>query len=372
MRFSIPLLVGALIASVTASNVQELTPDNFDDVVGKVPAFVEFFAPWCGHCKNLAPVWEQLANAFEHAKDKVVIAKVDADGVGRPLGQKYGVTGFPTLKYFDKNGVESKYEEGRDLDTLVAFITKQTGVKSKIPVKPPSAVKKVDVNNFDDLVLDPSKNVFITFTAPWCGHCKNLKPTWEKLAQWFAPESNCIVANMNADDEKNKPLAAKYGVSSYPTIKFFGNGADKTPEDYNGGRSEALLVEFLNEKCGAQRAVGGGLNAQAGRVADLDAIAKQFVAAAKDARATLLKDATALAGKAGDVAKHYVRAMEKLAGGAEAYIEKESKRLAKILAKKNLSEKKLDELKIKANILAAFTEKEEKKDETIAREKAEL
>jgi lauroyl/myristoyl acyltransferase len=47
-------------------------------------------------------------------------------------------------------------------------------------------------------------------------------------------------------------------------------------------------------------------------------------------------------------------------------------RLAKILAKKNLSEKKLDELKIKANILAAFTEKEEKKDETIAREKAEL
>jgi hypothetical protein len=41
MRFSIPLLVGALIASVTASNVQELTPDNFDDVVGKVPAFVE-------------------------------------------------------------------------------------------------------------------------------------------------------------------------------------------------------------------------------------------------------------------------------------------------------------------------------------------
>jgi protein disulfide-isomerase A6 len=170
---------------------------------------------------------------------------------------------------------------------------------------------------------------------------------------------------MNADDEKNKPLAAKYGVSSYPTIKFFGNGADKTPEDYNGGRSEALLVEFLNEKCGAQRAVGGGLNAQvstqyilqpsyfegamagyldfityryayhafgslyfmqAGRVADLDAIAKQFVAAAKDARATLLKDATALAGKAGDVAKHYVRAMEKLAGGAEAYIEKESKR----------------------------------------------
>ena len=48
----------------------------------------------CG--QNLAPVYEQLADAYAHAKDKVIIAKVDADGVGRPLGQKYGVTGFPS------------------------------------------------------------------------------------------------------------------------------------------------------------------------------------------------------------------------------------------------------------------------------------
>ena len=49
-----------------------------------------------GHCKNLAPNYELLANAFEHAKDKVIVAKVDADGEGKPLGQKYGVTGFPS------------------------------------------------------------------------------------------------------------------------------------------------------------------------------------------------------------------------------------------------------------------------------------
>lgn len=46
--------------------------------------------------QNLAPKYEELADAFAHVKDKVVIAKVDADGVGRPLGQKYGVTGFPS------------------------------------------------------------------------------------------------------------------------------------------------------------------------------------------------------------------------------------------------------------------------------------
>jgi len=44
----------------------------------------------------LAPIYEELADAFAHAKDKVVIAKVDADGEGKPVGKKYGVTGYPS------------------------------------------------------------------------------------------------------------------------------------------------------------------------------------------------------------------------------------------------------------------------------------
>jgi thiol-disulfide isomerase/thioredoxin len=46
--------------------------------------------------QTLAPIYEQLADSYSHAKDKVVVAKVDADGAGKPLGQKYGVTGFPS------------------------------------------------------------------------------------------------------------------------------------------------------------------------------------------------------------------------------------------------------------------------------------
>jgi len=92
--------------------------------------------------QNLAPIYEQLADAFSHAKDKVVIAKVDADGVGKPLGNKYDVKGFPSsfivifetsfvrspneyfriaLKWFDAAGEHEKYESGRDLDSLVAL-----------------------------------------------------------------------------------------------------------------------------------------------------------------------------------------------------------------------------------------------------------
>ena len=46
--------------------------------------------------QNLAPVYEQLGDAFSHAKDKVIVAKIDADGLGKPLGQRYGVSGYPS------------------------------------------------------------------------------------------------------------------------------------------------------------------------------------------------------------------------------------------------------------------------------------
>jgi protein disulfide-isomerase A6 len=111
------LLLSALLACASASNVVDLTPENFDKVLdGSKPAFVEFYAPWCGHCKNLIPVrhlhhfaiitiftlhllicgeqvYEVFADAFAHAKDKVVIAKVDADAHSS-LGSRFDVKGY--------------------------------------------------------------------------------------------------------------------------------------------------------------------------------------------------------------------------------------------------------------------------------------
>jgi len=373
MRFSFSFVASVLIAGVSASNVLELTPDNFDSVIGKgKPGLVEFFAPWCGHCKNLAPIYEQLADAFSHVKDKVVVAKVDADGVGKPLGKKYEVTGYPTLKWFDADGTVEDYGEGRDLETLASFITRKSGIKGKIAGPPPSDVVILDVHNFDQVAMDPTKDVIVTFTAPWCGHCKSMKPEYEKVANTFKPESNCIVANMNADDNKNAPTARRFDVTGFPTIKFFGKH-NKEAEDYDGGRTEADFVAYLNKKCGTHRAVGGGLNEEAGRHADFDALAHKFFKASASARDSLYKEALELAASAGVASKHYLRVMEKVANGTAGYVEKESKRLDKILGKRNLSPSKLDEIKIKANILKSFVEdRAQEAKEAVARAEAEL
>jgi len=373
MRFSFAVISTCFIAVVSASNVLDLTPDNFDQVVGQgKPALVEFFAPWCGHCKNLAPIYEQLADAFAHAKDKVVIAKVDADGAGKPLGKKYDVKGFPTLKWFDATGKDDKYESGRDLDSLVAFVTQKSGVKSSIKPPPPPETTILDVYNFNEVVQDPSKNVLVSFTAPWCGHCKNLKPIYEKVATTFKPENNCVVANIDADDAKNKDIAMKYNIASFPTLKFFSTD-NKEGIEYEGGRSEADFVAYLNEKCGTQRKVGGGLNEKAGRVSSFDTLAQKFFTAAKDARHTIVKEAKALVASSGQEAKHYLKVMEKVVSTGEAYIEKETKRLGSILEKKSLAPSKLDEIQTKLNILRAFTEEtKEEEEHKIAKAESEL
>lgn len=163
-------VVGALAATVAAkSAVLDLIPSNFDDVVLKSgkPTLVEFFAPWCGHCKNLAPVYEELASSFESNKD-VQIAKVDADAE-RDLGKRFGIQGFPTLKWFDgKSDKPTDYSGGRDLESLSNFITEKTNAKPKKKYTPPSAVNMLTDESFKTIV-GGDKDVFVAFTAPWCG-----------------------------------------------------------------------------------------------------------------------------------------------------------------------------------------------------------
>lgn len=164
------VLAGIAATAIAAkSAVLDLVPSNFDDVVLKSgkPTLVEFFAPWCGHCKKLAPVFEDLATAFANDKN-VQIAKVDADAE-KSLGKRFGIQGFPTLKWFD--GVSDKpedYKGGRDLDSLRDFVASKAGVKVKKPLEKPSQVVMVSDSTFKSTTAG-DKHVLVAITAPWCG-----------------------------------------------------------------------------------------------------------------------------------------------------------------------------------------------------------
>jgi len=97
-----------------------------------------------------------------------------------------------------------------------------------------------------------SKNAFIKFYAPWCGHCKALAPDWDDLADKYASSSSVFIGSVDCTSEDNDDLCHQYGVQGYPTLKYFKDG-DTEGEDYQGGRSPEDLEEFvdgtLNKKC---------------------------------------------------------------------------------------------------------------------------
>ena len=172
MRRLSQVVVSALwMLSVQASSaVMDLLPKNFDEVVlqsGK-PALVEFFAPWCGHCRNLVPVYEELAQTFAFASDKISIAKVDADA-HKTLGRRFGIQGFPTIKWFNgKSDKPEHYEGGRDIESLTAFVAEKSGVSPRTKKALPSNVEILDDQSFKKQV-GGDQNVLVAFTAPWCG-----------------------------------------------------------------------------------------------------------------------------------------------------------------------------------------------------------
>jgi len=209
------------VAISADGNVLDLTPDNFHQVVdGSKPAFVEFFAPWCGHCKHLAPEYEKVGDAFAGSKD-IVVAKVDADA-HKDLGSEFGIRGFPTLKFFPKGwkkGDEpTEYQGGRTADDIINFIKENANAK---PKKASSSVVVLTNKNFDQVVKDPTKHVLVEFYAPWCGHCKHLAPDYEKVANAYKNEKDVVIANFDADNAAHKEIAARYGVTGYPTLKWF-------------------------------------------------------------------------------------------------------------------------------------------------------
>ena len=86
-----------------------------------------------------------------------------------------------------------------------------------------------------------SKKQIILFFAPWCGHCQDLKPTWEKLESEFAGK----VVSVNGDE--NRELVNKFGVDGFPTIFYCPNGMDSNEgaETYDGGRDYDDLKRYI-------------------------------------------------------------------------------------------------------------------------------
>ena len=253
-------LASALYSS--SSPVIKLTQENFEREVLKSEDLwiVEFFAPWCGHCKSLAPEYEKAAKALKGIA-KLGAVDMTVDGT---VGSKYNIQGYPTLKFFGEDKKSPKeYDAGRTAKDLVSFTIKQAesiankrlGLKAES--KPSNSEQKREADdsandsdvvvltesNFESQVLSSDDLWLVEFYAPWCGHCKKLAPEWAQAAT----ELKGSVKLGKVDATVESSLGSKYGVQGYPTIKFFVPGSS-TPEEYNGGRDAGSIVRTALNK----------------------------------------------------------------------------------------------------------------------------
>merc|ERR1712117_421624 len=370
--------------------VAVLNVENFDEVIeGNEFVLVEFYAPWCGHCKALAPEYAKAAGILAEKESKIVLAKVDATEEGA-VAEKFEVRGYPTLKFF-RNGKATEYGGGRTADTIVSWLEKKTGppalavasveeaaafvsgkdvavigvfadqttdaskaflaaaaniddipfakadshaddvamlqgiakenkgkmlfvtintdeddhkrileffgiTESELPTfraiqlgedmakfKPDddkieaenikafvakflagelkqhlmseeipedwdaAGVKVLVGKNFHEVAMNTEKNVLVEFYAPWCGHCKQLTPIWDKLGEKYADHASIVIAKMDSTANELEEIK----VQGFPTIKLIKAG-DNSIVDFDGEGTEAGFVKFLDAQVGAE------------------------------------------------------------------------------------------------------------------------
>eukprot|EP00213_Chloropicon_mariensis_P006212 CAMPEP_0197471920 /NCGR_PEP_ID=MMETSP1309-20131121/2979_1 /TAXON_ID=464262 /ORGANISM="Genus nov. species nov., Strain RCC998" /LENGTH=603 /DNA_ID=CAMNT_0043010047 /DNA_START=142 /DNA_END=1953 /DNA_ORIENTATION=+ len=243
------------------TNVKEVVDLTSSTFAKKVKAseehwMVEFYAPWCGHCKNLKPAW---ISAAKKTKGEVNFGAVNCDDASnKAVCSEYDIKGFPTIKYFGPKGkAPIPYSGPRDAKALAEYATRRAKGKSEpkaTPKTPPSSgggfytnVKEVvDLTsaNFAEKVKASEEHWFVEFYAPWCGHCKNLKPAWISAAKELKGEVN--FGAVNCDDASNRDLCSEYGVQGFPTLKYL--EPNKEAAKYSGMRDAKTIIDFARTK----------------------------------------------------------------------------------------------------------------------------
>jgi len=230
-----------------STNLYKLTDSTFKNFVNENNfVLVKFYAPWCGHCKKMAP--DFVAAAEELANTEFKFANVDATEE-KEIAAEVGVQGYPTLKFFI-NGKEKEYTGERTQDKIVEWVKNRKDKYEEELNNRKEGEPETDENvvilteqNFDNYIKE-NDFVFVKFYAPWCGHCKKMAPAMTKAAATLSEEGHSAkIAKVDATVEKN--LASKHGVRGYPTIKFFYKGV---AIKYEGKREADDIVEYIKTK----------------------------------------------------------------------------------------------------------------------------
>ena len=213
--------------------------------------FVKFFAPWCGHCREMQHDWEDVA---EHFKENPVpgvsltVAEVDCtagmDG-SMSICMQESVHGYPTVRLYKDGDLVEEYHFARTFDRMKEFIEEKLFDLSS--VEPNS----IGVYNLDDLsfqkFLDSqgSSATLVFYHVSWCGHCKELRPVWDDLAIDFLMEESEDIKFAEVNCMEALDVCTEEGVEGFPQIYMYKDGVME--DIFQGDRTVEELTNFVWE-----------------------------------------------------------------------------------------------------------------------------
>ncbi|XP_005989098.1 protein disulfide-isomerase [Latimeria chalumnae] len=205
-------------------DVLVLTKSNFEEALNTHPyLLVEFYAPWCGHCKALAAPYAKAAGKLKEEGSEIRLGKVDATEESE-LAQEFGVRGYPTIKFF-KNGQRAspkEYEAGRETDDIINWLKKRTG---------PAATTLADVGNTEQL-MDSSEVVVL-------GFFKDPESADAKTFMQVAEVIDDIPFGISSSDE----VFSKYQIDKDEVVLF--KKFDEGRNNFEGELTKENLLNFI-------------------------------------------------------------------------------------------------------------------------------
>lgn len=218
------------------------------------PHFIMFHAPWCSHCENVTPLWNQFAQQ-RHKNRSLKVAKIDCAQF-TALCASERIRAYPTFRLYSKVN-KFTFRGKRNMVEFNHFVDINTPALQSGTV--PETDEHADTNNNNNInnnnrpqgVLELTKETFdqqtsdgltfVDFFAPWCSHCLKLEPIWKQLAERFDHDPRATIAKV--DCTAHPELCQQKQIQAYPTLHLYRDGIQISA--YNYERSLEALTHFL-------------------------------------------------------------------------------------------------------------------------------
>jgi len=242
------LLFGAILAVTTAKKTEKSLVEavnDYKDFKKVLRTKNNVLVLFSNNLKKTADVTKLIDEVSVEVKGLATVVSVDCnDKEGKKLCKKLKVSSDDSfvIKHYKDGDFHKNYDRALRSKSLVTFLKDPSG---DLPWDEDPASQDVQhlhsPKQLSNLLKTESGPILAMFYAPWCGHCKRLKPDYQIAATEM--KGKAVLAAMDVNKPENSPVSRMYNITGFPTLLFFDGGELQYP--YPGGNNKDEIKKFL-------------------------------------------------------------------------------------------------------------------------------